>query len=148
MRRVDLLSEQKSVFFDGLLRIELAHAESRGGDRDRALAILDEALATTNRLGYRAFEAELYRARGEMLLSRDSAATTTGEEALLTAIAVARRQGTRSFELRAAFSLAKLYRLTGRPAEAHAVLAPALKGFPRTREFPEIEEALEMIAAI
>ena len=63
------------------------------------------------------------------------------EEALLTAIAVAKRQGTRSFELRAAFALAKLYRSTARPAEAHAVLAPALEGFAPSPEMPEIAEA-------
>ena len=67
---------------------------------------------------------------------------------ILTAIAVAKQQGTRSFELRAALSLAKLYRATGRDADAHAVLAPALAGFSPTPEFPEIAEALEIMANI
>ena len=79
--------------------------------------------------GYRAFEAELHRARGEILLKRDPANPAPAEEAFLTAIAVAKQQGTRSFELRAALSLAKLYQSTGRAADAHAVLAPALDGF-------------------
>jgi hypothetical protein len=60
---------------------------------------------------------------------------------LRSAIAVAQRQGTRAFELRAAPSLAKLYQSTGRPADAHAVLAPALEGFAPTPEMPEIAEA-------
>ena len=133
MRRgVDLLREQNVLLFDGLLKIALAEAEARAGDLDRAVAILDEALATCDRLGYRAFEAELHRARGEMLLKRDPANPAPAEEAFLTAIAVAKRQGTRSFELRAALSLAKLYQSTGRPADAHAVLAPALEGFAPT----------------
>ena len=68
----------------------------------RAVAILDEALATCDRTGYRAFEAELHRARGEILLKRDPANPAPAEEAFLTAIAVAKQQGTRSFELRAA----------------------------------------------
>jgi hypothetical protein len=38
-------------------------------------------------------------------------------------------------------SLAKLYQSSGRVAEAHAVLAPALKGFSPTPEMPEIAEA-------
>ena len=46
-------------------------AEARAGDFDRAVAILDEALATCDRLGNRTFEAELHRARGEILLKRD-----------------------------------------------------------------------------
>ena len=130
MRRgVELLREQNVLVFDGLLKIALAEAEARGGDLDRAIAILDEALATCERMGYRAFEAELHRVHGEIVLKRDPAHPAPAEEALLTAIAVAKQQGTRSFELRAALSLAKLYRATGRDADAHAVLAPALEGF-------------------
>ena len=74
-------------------------------------------------------EAELHCARGKTLLKRDPANSAPAEGAFLTAIAVAKQQGTRSFELRAALSLAKLYRSINRPAEAHAVLAPALEGF-------------------
>ena len=66
----------------------------------------------------------------------------------MTAIAVAKQQGTRSFELRAALSLAKLYQSTGRPAEAHAVLAPALEGFSPTPELPEIAEAQALLTAL
>ena len=83
-----------------------------------------------------------------MLLKRDPANPAPAEEALLTAIAVAKRQATRSFELRAALSLAKLYQSTGRPVEAHAILAPALEGFPLTPEMPEIREAEALLAAL
>ena len=83
-----------------------------------------------------------------MLLKRDPANPAPAEEALQTAIAVAKQQGTRSFELRAALSLAKLYQSTGRPADAHAVLAPALEGFSPTPEMPEIAEAQALLAAI
>src|SRR5208337_2406076 len=70
-RAIDELREQNVLLFDGLLKIALAEAEARAGDSTRAIAILDEALATSDRTGYRAFEAELHRARGEMLLQRD-----------------------------------------------------------------------------
>ena len=61
MRRgVEQLREQNVLFFDGLLKIALAEAEARAGDPARAVAILDEALATCDRTGYRAFEAELH----------------------------------------------------------------------------------------
>jgi predicted ATPase len=142
MRRgVESLRVQDLLNFDGLYKIALAEAETRAGDRVRAIAILDEALATADRLGYRAFEAELNRTRGEILLECDPANPAPAEEAFQTAIAVAKRQGTRSFELRAALSLAKLYQSTARPADAHAVLAPALEGFAPTPEMPEIAEA-------
>ena len=115
---------------------------------DRATAILDEALRTCERTGYRTHEAELHRVRGEMLLKRDPASRAPAEEAFQTAIVVAKRQATRSFELRAALSLAKLYQSTGRPVEAHVGLAPALEGFASTREMPEIAEAQGLLAAL
>jgi predicted ATPase len=149
MRRgVELLREQNVLWFDGLLKMALAEAEARGGDPRRAVAILDEALATCDRTGYRAFEAELHRARGEMLLKRDPNNPTPGEEAFLAAIAVAKRQATRSFELRAALALAKLYQSIARPADAYAVLTPALEGFSPTPEVPEVAEAQALLTAL
>jgi predicted ATPase len=147
-RAIEQLREQNVLLFDGLLKIALAEAEARAGDPNRAIAILDEALATSDRMGYRAFEAELHRVRGEILIERDSANYATAEQAFLAAIAVAKQQGTRSFELRASLSLAKLYQSTGRPVDAHAVLAPALEGFAPTLEVPEIAEAQALLAAI
>ena len=77
-------------------------------------------------------------------MKRDPADRASAEEAFRTAIAVAREQGSRGFGLRAALSLAKLYQSTARPAEAHAVLAPALDGFSPTPEMPEIAEAMSL----
>ena len=149
MRRgVESLRQQDLLNFDGLYKIALADAETRAGDRVRAIAILDEALATADRLGYRAFEAELNRTRGEIMLECDPANPAPAEEAFQTAIAVAKRQGTRSFEQRAALALAKLYKSTSRPADAHAVLAPALEGFSPTPEMPEIEEAQRLLGSL
>ena len=149
MRRgAELLREQNVLVFDGLLKIALAEAEARAGDPARAIATLDEALATSDRTGHRAFEAELHRARGQILLKRDPTNPALAEEAFQTSIAVSKQQSTRSFELRGALSLAKLYQLTSRPADAHAVLAPALEGFSPTPEMPEIAEAQALLAAL
>ena len=142
---VELLRRQNVLLFDGLLKIGLAEAENRAGDPVLAVAILDEALATCDRTGYRQFEAELHRVRGEMLLKSDPANPAPAEEAFRSAIGVAKQQGTRSFELRASLSLANFYQSTGRAAEAHAVLAPALEGFSPTPEMPEIAEAQALL---
>jgi tetratricopeptide (TPR) repeat protein len=50
--------------------------------------------------------------------------------------------------LRAALALAKLYQSTGRPADAHGVLAPRLEGFAPTPEMPQIAEAQALLAAL
>ena len=53
MRRgVALLREQNILLFDGLLKIALAEAEAAAGDLDRALVVLDEGLATVERMGF------------------------------------------------------------------------------------------------
>jgi predicted ATPase len=105
-------------------------------------------VATCERTEYRAFEAELHRVRGEVLLLRDSSDPAPAEDALRCAIGIAKQQGTRSFQLRAALSLAKLYQSTGRPADAHAVLAPTLEGFSPALEMPEIAEAMLLSARL
>jgi predicted ATPase len=144
-RGIELLHEQNVLVHDGLLRIALAEAEARAGNVDRAVAALDEALATSERTCHRSFEAELHRVRGEMLVKRDPANPVPAEKAFETAIAVSKRQGTRSFELRAALSLAKLCRSTGRFADAQAAIALTLEGFSPTSEMPEIAEAQPLL---
>ena len=93
-------------------------------------------------------DAFLHRIRGEILLKRDPANKAPAEEVFLTAMAIAREQKARSFELRAALSLARLYQSSNRAADAHAALAPALEGFLPTPEFPEIAEAQMLLAAL
>jgi tetratricopeptide (TPR) repeat protein len=147
-RGAELLHEQNAVLFDGLLKIAHAEAEAAAGDPKRAIAVLDEGLATADRLGNYTFEAELHRVRGQVLLKRDPTNPAPAEEAFLTAIAVSRQQGARSFELRAALSLAKLCQSTARLTEAHTILAPALEGFSPTPEMPEIAKAQALLAAL
>ena len=61
---------------------------------------------------------------------------------------IAQQQKAKSFELRAALSLAKLYQSTGHPGDAHTVLATALEGFSPTPQFPEIADAQTLFAAL
>ena len=109
---------------------------------------IDEALALARETGQHWSDAFLLRLRGEILLKRDPANMAPAEDALLTAVAIAQQQKARSFELRAALSLAKLYHSTDRPADAQAVLASALRRFSPTPEFPEIAEAQTLLNAL
>jgi hypothetical protein len=77
---------------------------------------------------------------------RTAWAIARSKQSCLTAIAVARQQGTRSFQLRAALALAKIYQAAARPVDAHAVLAPALEGFAPTPQMAEIAEAEALLA--
>ena len=82
------------------------------------------------------------------LLKRDPADTAAAEQSLQAAIAIAQSQKARSFELRAALSLAKLYHAANRDADAHTVLVPAVEGFPPTQQFPELTEAQAILATL
>jgi predicted ATPase len=130
-------------FYRGLL----AEIEAQG-DAEGALTRIEEALALAGVTGEHWSNAFLLRLRGKILLKRDPANTAPAEDALLTAIAIARQQKARSFELRAALDLARLYNSTSGSADAHALLASALRGFSPTPEFPEIAEAQTLLSAL
>jgi adenylate cyclase len=136
-------NKQFVPFFQGLL----AEIEAQG-DAEGALTRIEEAVALAGETAEHWSDAFLQRLRGEILLKRDPTNTALAEDALLTAVALAQQQKARSFELCAALSLAKLYQSNGRPADAHAVLAPGLEGFSPTAELPEIEEAQALLAAL
>jgi predicted ATPase len=126
----------------------LAKLEGDGPDFEGALRRIEEALELAGATSEHGNDALLHRIRGEILLKRDPVNTAPAEEAFLTAIAIAQQQKAKSFELQAALALAKLYQSTGRPADAHAVLAPALEGFSPSPELPEIAETQALLEAL
>jgi predicted ATPase len=136
---------QGNKLFVPLFQGRLAELEAEGQDVHGALRRIDETLALANETGERWTDSLLHRIRGQVLLKRDRANPAPAEEAFQTAIAIAKQQGARSFELCAALSLAKLYESTGRLGEARACLAPALEGFSPTPEIPEIPEAQALL---
>jgi predicted ATPase len=131
-------------FYTGLL----AELDAADPSSDETIARIDAAIALAQETGERWADSMLHRIRGEILLKRNPANPALAEDAFQVATAVACEQGARSFELRAALALAKLYQSTGRLVEAHDVLAPALEGFSPTPEMPEIEEAQALLAAL
>ena len=129
---------------DGLL----AELEAATRRPESALALIDQGLEIARETGEHLMDPYLYRLRGEILLRRGPDNLVPAEEAFQTAIAIAKQQGARSYGLLASLSLAKLYQSTGRPADAHAVLAQALEGFAPTPEMPEIAEAHALLAQL
>jgi predicted ATPase len=121
----------------------LAYGEAEVGDFDAALRSIETAIIEQD--GQHFWDSEAHRIRANITLKRDPADSATAEASLQTAISTARRQHARSFELRAALDLSKMFHAVGRNADAHAVLAPALEGFAPTPEMPEIAEALALM---
>jgi tetratricopeptide (TPR) repeat protein len=83
----------------------IVEVHARAGRNDLALHEIDDALAFAESSDERAWAPELHRLRGELVAGDDRA---EAERAFTRALEVSRRQGARSFELRAATSLAEL----------------------------------------
>ena len=132
------------AFFQGLL----ADLELETLGADSAVVRIDEALVSADEATNFASLPFLHRLRGDVLLKRNPPDMAPAEDAYRTAIAVAKQQAARSYELLASLALGKLYQTTGRLADAHAVLAPALEGFTPTPEMPEIAEAQALLAKL
>src|SRR5262249_26645067 len=95
--------------------------------------------------GERGSDALLHRLRGEILLKRDPANTAPAEEAFLTAIAIAQQQKSRSFELRAAMSMARLWRDQGKRQQAHDLLVPVYCRFTEDFDTLDLKEAKALL---
>jgi predicted ATPase len=143
-----VVREQGYIWLLPSLEAALAEAEASASETDAGLRRLDNALAELERTEQHWYEAEIHRIRAEILLKRDPANILAVEQSLQTAIAIAQSQKARSFELRAALSLGKLYHAANRDADAHAVLAPVAESFPPTRQFPELAEAQTLLTAL
>lgn len=123
----------------------------RAGDPKAGLDVIEEALATAAKNDDRVWEPELHRLKGEMLLRLDDSGTDgtsareESEAAFRTAIEVATRQKSRSLELRAAVSLARLVAQGDRKAEALEILTAAVAHMPEGSHSVELDEARAMM---
>ncbi|WP_051334484.1 hypothetical protein [Bradyrhizobium sp. Ai1a-2] len=108
---------------------QLATAYAKTARFENGLSQLSDALALTEKSGVRWFEAELHRRRGELLLTARSGAEAEAESEFRHAIAIARQQEAKLWELRSAVSLARLWRDQGKREAACGLLAPVYGWF-------------------
>jgi predicted ATPase len=140
------LRDMKVRIFEPLTGTLLAEIEAGSGRLNAAMETPDASLNRVEHTGERWFEAEVHRAKGNVLLQMNSSHPAPAEAALMRALEVSRAQRTRTFELRAALSLAKLYHATGRSQAACDMLTPAVAGFIPGPELPEVAEAKRLLA--
>ena len=84
---------------------------------------------------------EAYRLQGALRRCQAPAETTQAEACFQQALAVARRQQAKSWELRAALSLSHLWHQQGKQAEARELLAPIYDWFTEGFDTPDLQEA-------
>jgi tetratricopeptide (TPR) repeat protein len=123
----------------------LALAHARLGQFDVARQRMHEAvenIATTKELW---FEADAYRIAGEIALMSPERDAAEAQRNFERALNVARRQKARSFELRAATSLARLWRDQGKRAEGRDLLAPIYSWFTEGLDTLDLKEAKALL---
>ena len=116
------------------------------GDLDGALALIEESISRIEAGEERSHYAEVLRLKGWMLILRGE--TDQAAAALRKAITVARQQGAKSWELRAATTLARMLAGRGDRPEALAVLAPIHDWFTEGRGTRDLVEAARLLAEL
>jgi predicted ATPase len=100
-------------------------------------------VASTNE---RFYEAEIYRVKGELLLKHDgSDGAAEAETSFRRALDMARAQSAKSWELRAATSLTRLWAERGRRAQARDLLAPIYGWFTEGLDTPDLNDAKALL---
>jgi class 3 adenylate cyclase/tetratricopeptide (TPR) repeat protein len=126
----------------------LADSHAQLGDNEAALSIVEQTLSGLDDVTGRAWEAELYRQRAQLLLTLDKTKASEAEGYLKDAIDVARRQGARSLELRAATTLATLWRTLGRFDEARGLIEPVYSWFNEGTDTADLRRARDVRVAV
>jgi adenylate cyclase len=130
-------------------------AESLWGARrrDEAFASLAEALSLAVSTGEAFYEPELHRLQGEFLREQartadDSALLDSAEASIREALAIAKRQGARSLELRAAMSLCRVLADRGDPERERRLLGDLYEGFTEGLDTPDLRDARALLTEL
>jgi predicted ATPase/DNA-binding winged helix-turn-helix (wHTH) protein len=146
---LDEIGEARSALGLIMFLDVMAEALGRSGHLANGLAAIEEALAWTERTEGRWVIAELLRIKGELVLLQDvQGATGAAEDCFRQALDWARRQGALSWELRAATSLARLWRDQGRSVDATALLQPVYGRFTEGFDSADLKTAKALLDAL
>jgi predicted ATPase len=124
----------------------MAEACRGTGQIEEGLRVVSEGLAEIEQNGIRYYEAELNRLEGELRLGLDAADDQRAEACFRRAIDIARVQQAKSLELRAATSLARLWRDQGKRTEARGLLAPVYGWFTEGLDTNVLKDAKAELA--
>jgi predicted ATPase/class 3 adenylate cyclase len=125
----------------------LAEACGRAGQVEEGLSVLEEALEALPTAEDHFYEAEVYRLNGE-LLQQSTAQQGQAEEHLHQALTVARRRQAKSWELRAAMSLSRLWQQQGKRTEAYELLAPVYSWFTEGFDTADLQDARALLETL
>jgi class 3 adenylate cyclase/predicted ATPase len=131
-----------------LCLVLLAEAAGHAGQVDEGLRLLAEALTALDESRRGDLLAEAHRLQGELLLRHAVPEAAQAEACFQQALTVARRQQAKSWELRAAMSLSRLWQCQGKRAEAYELLAPIYGWFTEGFDTADLQEAKDLLAEL
>jgi class 3 adenylate cyclase/predicted ATPase len=131
-----------------LYRLHLAKAYSELDQFDEAWRNIRDAMSAIEDTKERWWEAEVNRTAGEITLLSPERDAAKAEEYFERALAVARQQQAKSWELRAAMSLARLWRDQGKVSQARELLAPVYGWFTEGFDTRDLKEAKALLAEL
>jgi predicted ATPase len=123
----------------------LALAYSELGQPDDARRVIEDAIDKVERSKEKWCEAEVHRIAGEVELKSPEPDPAKAEGYFSRALAVARQQQAKSWELRAAMSMARLWRDQGKRDEARNLLAPVYGWFTEGFDTLDLKEAKALL---
>jgi predicted ATPase len=123
----------------------LAEVRQHAGHAEEALSLIEHALELVERTRVAWTRSELHRVKGEILQSMRPSHSDRAAQCLRRAIDTARGQDARLWELRAATSLARLWRDQGRRTQAHNLLAPVYGWFTEGFDTTDLKEAKTLL---
>jgi predicted ATPase len=124
----------------------LAQALTRAGQLAERLVVVDEALTIVQRYAERSYDTvDVYFLKGQLLLAQGGQQETAAAACFQQAINLARRQGTKVWELRATISLSRLWQQQGKRQEAHDLLAPTYGWFTEGFDTDDLQEARALL---
>ncbi|HSF32438.1 MAG TPA: AAA family ATPase [Candidatus Tectomicrobia bacterium] len=126
----------------------LAEAAGHSGRVEEGLRLLAEAQAACEGSGRGDMLAEAYRLRGELLLRQAAPAMAQAEACFHQALAIAQSQQAKSWELRGATSLSRLWQEQDRRGEARALFAPIYDWFTEGFDTADLHEAKALLEAL
>jgi predicted ATPase len=115
---------------------------------DEAQRCCDQANTVVKTTNERWSEAEVHRIAGEVALMSPDRNAATAEDYFGRSLAVARQQQAKSWELRAAMSLARLWRDQGKVQQARGLLAPVYGWFTEGFDTRDLKEAKALLAEL
>jgi predicted ATPase len=145
---LDRRAAMGTVFLHTYFLMLLADAWLRLGRPDEAAAAIKEGLARAEAAGEHLCTAELHRLRARACLARDAHDARGTEAALDAALAVARGQSSRIFELRAACDLARLWGDRGERRNVRNLLAPVYGWFTEGFKTADLKDAKALLEAL